>query len=98
MSEEKKVVELKEDELEKVSGGGVSIPTTIEYKYSIGQKMIDTKDNWIYTITGYDGWNAVKNCPKYECRIEFIPENSSRNWSVGETIARPESVLSPYNE
>ena len=66
----KKAVELKEEELEKVSGG--SEPANIVYAYSINQKVIDSND-WILTIITQAGWNPVYKCPKYTCVINELP-------------------------
>lgn len=86
---------LNEETLKEVTGG--SEPTTINYLFSVNQKVIDTS-GWIYIVIKQDGWNFVYNCPQYECVIDALPKGYSGCWAVGEKISRPESLIMPYSE
>lgn len=92
MPDENKNVELKEKELEEVSGGNG--PTNITYAYVVDQRVID-QCGWILTIMEQSGWDRSYKCPKYECRIETLPAGYSGAWFIGDWISRAESQIQP---
>ena len=86
MSEENKNVELKQNDLQKINGGYVTV-NGIEYKYTIGQ-AVRGKDTWEYFIRGYDGWNNCDDCPNYKAEIKKLPVDypqGYRYWKIGDS-------------
>ena len=91
MSEENKTIQLKDEDLEKVSGG-VTEKDGITFKFDMDQRVHFKYDNWVYKIVGL----VTTNGPQYRCEIVELPVNYDGSWRVGQVIQYREDELVAY--
>ena len=93
MPEENKTVELKDEELNKVTGGAIKAKR-VSFKYSDNQLLRGKYDKWVYKVKEL---LSAYGSPDYNCEVVKVSDNYKGTYKVGDLLIMSEDELEPYN-